>query len=117
MRKLNLVALLFATMFFFTACEKESLEIENESFDIESYEGLSAGVRTSTANLPTTIDELRDAGVAVSNNIANIVNNDLNTLLDAAALSANLTRQNRRALRRQGFRGGQIRNQLSHKMY
>jgi len=110
MKKLNLFALLFATVFMFTACEKESFEIDENPLEVENFEEGTANIRTS--GLPTTIQDLRDAGIAVSNNIANIVNNDLTALLDAAALSANPTRANRRTLRQLGFRGGQIRNQL-----
>lgn len=111
MRKFQLLALLVATLFVFTACEKESLDIEPDFLEIENVDGGAAIARTSD-QLPTTIQELRDAGIPVSNAIAAIVNNDLNTLLEAAALSSNLTRQNRRILRQQGFSGRQFRNQL-----
>jgi len=89
----------------FTSCEKDEF-----NFDYNDEIQLSA--RSSNADLPATIEELREAGVRVSNRIASIANNDLNTLLEAAALSANLTRENRRLLRQQGFRGNQIRNVL-----
>jgi len=114
MRKSKLFGLLVATLFMFTSCEKESLDIDQDYSQIESIEGDyangQAGIRTP--GLPTTIDELRDAGINVSPRIASIVNNDLDALLAAAALSANPNRPNRRALRQLGFRGRQIRNVL-----
>jgi len=106
MKKLSLFMLFAVALTMFTSCEKDHFAAD--PYEQESIEGYAK----SNSNLPTTIDDLRTAGIAVSNNIANIVNNDLGALLEAAELAANISKKNRRKLRRLGFKGGQIKNQL-----
>jgi len=95
MKKFNLYVLLFAIAGLFASCEKEPID----SFDYLEDETTSVVSQRSTIDLPTTIDELRDAGIPVSNKIANIVNNDLATLLEAAALAADPSKKNRRKIK------------------
>jgi len=107
MKAYNLYVTLFALVLLFASCEKEPIDHVDYTEDVTT----SVLVRSSI-DLPTTIDELREAGIGVSNRIENIVNNDLVTLLEAAALAADPSKENRRALRQQGFKKNQIRNAL-----
>jgi len=100
MKKYNLYVLLFAVAALFASCEKEPID----SNDYLEDETTTEVVLRSSTELPTTINELREAGINVSNNIANIVNNDLETLLEAAALAADGSKANRKK--------NQIRNAL-----
>jgi len=103
MKKLNLLALIAAASLTFYSCDRQEIE---EIEEIGITEELSFTSNSAIESLQT-IDDLRNAGVAVSRGLANAVNNDLQRLLDAAELST--TRRGRRTLRIQRFRRGQIR--------
>jgi len=103
MRKLNLMALVAVLSLSFFSCDREEI-VEFEQFETEQT--LTAQTRSVT-DMFQTIDDLRAAGVSVSRRLDNRVNNDLQTLLNAAELST--TRAGRRQLRRQGFNGRLIR--------
>jgi len=91
-----------------TSCEKDViLDEEIEIADDASFARGSVTQKNSTAF--ETIDDLRAAGIRVSRSLQNAVNNNVQTLLDAAALST--TRNGRRTLRRRGF-GRRLINQL-----
>ncbi len=89
-------------LFLTSSCEKDNF-VPNEFAAEETIT-----LRSEQADLPTTIRELRQAGVRVPARLARIFNNDLAALLRAAEQST--TRRGRRALRRQGLNTRDIRN-------
>jgi len=91
-----------------TSCEKDVILTEEiEIADDASSVNGSIALRSSLAF--ETINDLRAAGIRVSRSLQNAVNNNVQTLLDAATLST--TRNGRRTLRRRGF-GRRLINQL-----